>query len=65
MSPRWVALPINETPSGPKYSGKIVMISMRTRHALSLAIAWPQDLIVNGYGGSPTPSCGCVEIVGH
>src|SRR6266487_4355352 len=31
MSPRWAALPISETRSGPKYSGKIVMISMRTR----------------------------------
>ena len=30
MSPRCAALPISETPSGPKYSGKIVMISMRS-----------------------------------
>ena len=33
MSPRCAALPISETPSGAKYSGKIVMISMRNGHA--------------------------------
>src|SRR5450432_3237535 len=30
MSPRCAALPISETPSGLKYSGKMVMMSMRT-----------------------------------
>jgi hypothetical protein len=30
MSPRCAALPISETPSGLKYSGKIVMMSMRS-----------------------------------
>src|SRR5258708_5595308 len=31
MSPRSAALPISETPSGAKYSGKMVMMSIRTR----------------------------------
>src|ERR1700722_12574388 len=30
MSPRLAALPISETLSGPKYSGKMVMMSIRT-----------------------------------
>src|ERR1700751_5148956 len=30
MSPRSAALPMSDMPSGPKYPGKIVMMSMRT-----------------------------------
>jgi len=30
ISPRSAALPMSETLSGPKYSGKIVMISIRS-----------------------------------
>src|SRR5438067_8313733 len=39
MTPRWAAFPISETRSAPKYSGKIVMMSMRSVAPASCRLA--------------------------